>query len=521
MPATEPRDPASLLQSLERRVLETPGLAGEWSRTRELYALGSADPGCLARFRQWFLLERPSELLGAPPVVVFAPDPVPEDSPWECLLDSFLGIFRPRGGEDAVDLGGPLWLEDLWSRRPVLARPGSQGRWPAGEFLAVGRLVLADEEQYEPLPGLLILRAPGLAEALERDLAAIRARDPRARLSQETCERLFAPFLPAPAPARDLEELERALAAVVEDSGLSLDTLRRDLLEDGPGEVLDRLAFDTRLDLEYLRTILLRWHLLLTAPPPVAEPPGAPPRVPLVPAAALARFDSGRDQGRPLAELFHELEEDLGLPPGTSEGEPGAVDPAVRAPASFAVWVQAYTWEAEAGGRTLVSGERELLEAFAAFLDATGAVRELRELRPGHVLAFLLQGEARELATRARRLQPFLRWAVAEQEAELADLPAHLAGSLGDRLQQIATCNAAWRQQQRRGHTWARAELAPDGSWLLRDAAGNAGPPADLAPATEASVRPEDAFLGSWQDSAFRIAAWLPAEARDILERRA
>ncbi|TAH38466.1 MAG: hypothetical protein EYC70_03540 [Planctomycetota bacterium] len=517
-PAPEPGDPARLLLDLEQRVLEDPVLCAEWDDAFAGFAHGRHDPGLRDRFREWFLLERPSQALGAPPVVYWAPQSYDPDGAWARLLDSFLGAFRCS----AAAMEGEMALEDLWSGRTILVRAPGAESWPDEDTLAVGRFVLGDDVYHEPLPGLLVVRAPGLVSALERDLAASRARNPRARLSQAEAERLFAPFLPA-APEAERAALEARLHALL--SGQSLWTLPRvaeALRVQGAGEVLNQLAFDTDLDLEELRRLLPEYERLLAdqAGDPGAEPAaGSGAEVPAnrpTAAAALARFDAGKAQGQSLDQLFRDLESDLGLPEdSTREGDPDAgFETPVYVP-DFGSWVDAYAWERKSTGEALTAGEEQVLREFTQFVrDAAPEGLDIRALSPRYGISFLLKAgaEGRLLQARAA-LEPFLAWAAREQEAPLQDFLEELRGPLAERLERWVACNQELAAAGR--PATARARVVS--SKPARVAAGSAGGEdsaevVGLPDSCAAALRPGDSLLGSWHDGRFHPSAILPRE---------
>ena len=434
-------DPLALLAQLEQRALADPRLAAEWQEAWAVFAGADRSPETAARFREWFLLERPAAAFGSAPVQYWAPQSFDPEGAWARLLDSFLGIFRRIGGDDRNAV-----LEDLWSRRVVASDAPALAELDA-DSLAVGRFVLDREERHAPLPGLFVLRAPGLAAALEQDFARIRVQQPRSRLGQGEIERLFAPFFPRSQPP-GRGALEAALAqALAGEPDWSLARLRALVAEAGAGEALNQLAFETGADLEALRRLLPEYARALAAEAE-AEEEGSTAAVEkqiFDPAAALARFDAGRMAGKSLDELFRGLEEDLGLEPdSTLEGDPRATVARVEVPADFATLLETYAWERGQEGRPLVPGERAQLAAWADFLRALmpGGV-DLRQLRAPAVLGFLLRTEQADAAAALAALLPFLTWAVREQEAPLEDLLAELHGGLGRRVPALQACNAA------------------------------------------------------------------------------
>ena len=201
----------TLLGELESRAMSNPALAEEWREALLHFSPLGPDPSVLLRFREWFLLENSAIALGAPPAVAWAPNSLEPDEPWARLLDSFFGIFQcPAGAEEGV-------LEDLWTGRPIRVDPWPEMAPSPDDSLWVGRFILATPDLHEPLPGLLGLSSPGLVSAVSRDLAAIRAENPRARISQKECENLFAPFTTASAQDSAGPSHEAEIAELLKD----------------------------------------------------------------------------------------------------------------------------------------------------------------------------------------------------------------------------------------------------------------------------------------------------------------
>jgi len=499
-----------LLAELDRLALAEPALEEERAAAWEEFRSKGEDGGSPARFREWFLLQRPSEALGAPPAQVFAPTSIDADSAWERLLDSFLGIFESNG--EPVD--GMLALTDLWSGRGILVEAPGGGDWVGDDALVLGRFVATDAGTHVPLPGLLTLRAPGLKTALDRDLGEIRARNPRARLSQVQCEHLFVPYFPAKKPPESVAELEsRIVAALHGVPDWNLERLLKVSAEHGVPETLDDLAFHTGADLESLRVLLPVWIHRLAAD--AATEPAAPLAERVDAANALQEFDLGRLQGQPLDELFAKLETDLGLDPGASrEGGPDEVepDPEVRAARSFGIWIETYAWEREAEGRALLPHERDALETFGNFLDETGFGAELHRLDGSQPTAFYLAASnASELTRRRHALGAFLRWAQREQDAPLADYLDALEGELGTRIEQIQDCNRELAADSK-GPAHTRARVVATQPLRVLDPEGEEAEVSGLRPRWARLPKTGDVLVGRWREGAFELGALLPAQ---------
>ena len=514
-------DILKLLTELQARVQADTQLVDEWEAALAEDPAALTQPRAYARLLEWFLLERVSEKLGTSPLQAFAPDELTEDSAWARLLDNFLGIFRIEGtrrveGREFLD------VIDLWSGRiahlPVDVLAGDSEPNPA-DLLLVGRLILADDEVHLPMPGLRLAQAPGLVAAVEADLALARHKQPRARLSQRECDALFQ-HLPEEASAEpeaveSVETIIQELEQLLTDApGWNWSRIQDSLNEGGLAETLDRLAFETQVDLEAVRRVLpalaaqAEAHASQEATTPATQGELKAGEA----AAALEAYDQARAEGRSVADAFRELEDSLGLEPGVSEEilpdverDEDTVGPG--AAAGLAAWIEAFQWEqpheAVAGG----------LQEFATQAQLTaGKPLDAQDLAPQHVLPYLMASED-EAIFRQRRddLLGFLLWAAQEQGAPIAAALDDWANCEDERLPAIVQANTAWRKT---GAAWRNrqviAELAPvrvatEGEELAQVT----GIPSEL----EAWLRRGDLVLGTWHEGSFAAAAIVPAEA--------
>ncbi len=508
-----PAGPRALLEELELRARSDAEVRGELERAVESFpSFRRGEPGWAARFREWFLLERTAECLGLPPAVAWAPDFVDPGSPWDRLLENFLGVFQAARAPQE----GTLLLEDLWSRRLIPLRLAGMEELTVPGTLGFGRVHPAGDGGFLPLPGFETHWIPDFGDALRRDLARIRAANPRRRLSQLELERLLAPFL-AGAASTKREGIETRLGQLLRDvPGWSLDETRRQVREKGVHEVLDQIAFETRLDLEPFRVLLPAWERELAREASrTAEPrEEAVPRNPRVGVdEALRTFDRGRRSGVPLEGLFATLEEDLGLEPGTTliSGEATLPEPSAASAPPFETWLLSYSWERRAEGTPLSAPEETVLKAFGRFLTAQKNRMEIKDLSPGLVLAFLLSAEDPDGLDRYRRnLEGFLSWVVREQEAPLGDLTEDLAGSFGERLRRVVQCNRELAETTTPPKSKARVFTTRPLQVL--DEEGNPSPAEGLPPAFESLPQHKDLFLGSWKGGIFRVSRLIPAE---------
>jgi len=520
-------DILELMTELEDRVHSDPRLEAEWmgELERDPAALGQAQAH--SRFREWFLLERDSEALGTSPLLAWSPDEVIADSAWARLLDNFLGIFKVAGtrrseGREFLD------VLDLWSGRmahlPADILTGGSGA--DGDVLFVGRLVLADDEVHLPLPGLRLAHAPGLAEAVEADLALARHHQPRARLSQRECDALFAAIPGGDGAALEstesIAELLAELDGVLQDApGWDWDRIQDSLNADGLTGTLDRLAFETVADLESLRRIL---PALASQTPAETEGASASAddqetsQAASEASQALDVYDLARAQGLSVEQAFRKLEEALGLEPGTSEEvlpdqlrDNLPVGP--EQVAGLDAWIETYLWEqhAEPGGAPSPDVEA-ILRAFAKQAQASaGKSIDAQELSPVHVLPYLMAAEnADDFLTRRAGLLGFLVWAAQEQDAPLASALSDWASDEDLRLPALVEANrtmrsagADWRNRQVLHEVSPPSVLAEGG-----ETAAVLGLPTEVEP----WLRAGDLVLGTWRDGRFQAAALVPRE---------
>lgn len=511
-----------LLRELDAQCVADPQLAAEKETAQETFfgkGTASLDPHAELRFREWFLLERSSEKLGTPPAVFFAPDAPEPDTLWFRLLDSFLGIFKGIGNDEN---GAPL-LEDLWSGRQIRLAGTPMHLDESG--VLVGRVAHGGGEQHVPLPGATFLVAPGLADALARDLSRTRATQPRARLSQLECEDLLVPYRPQPidgqpASSRWMEDLELLL---LKHDGWDLDRILELVEELGVQDALSSIAFNSEIDLEDLRRIFqeMTSEARLQAEQGESASPGglkknAPEDDQVDPKdidQALAAFDAAAAKGADLNSRFLELEKELGLEPGISDPfddiahrEPTPEERVGLAqPPGIPLSLATFLWEQEQAD---AHPPRETLQELSEFLEF------LQELQQGtfepervlqhQLLAYLCRtSDLESLDQRIAHLGTFLDWLIHEQDA-----PLDWSEESRLLVRQVVAFNAD-----------LEATEAPADAMALID---------NLAPLTvaaedgesckvlgwpdnrEVPVQKGDALHGHWSAGRFQVRAWFP-----------
>jgi hypothetical protein len=507
-----------LLDELEQRVRAHSALSAELEEGLETFLAGNPDdPPTRLRFREWFLIERDARQLGVPPIVAWAPEDLQEGDIWQRLLESFFGIFQPVA---AATEAHPI-LEDLWSGRQIrLDRP-----LPAHDedMIVVGRAAQGSEDAHVLLPGCVFLAASGLVDALASDLSRIRAEQPRSRLSQRECERLLLPFR-APGDADQeidaaIEILETALAG---EAHWDADRLLEEAVESGVTEALNRLAFDTKVELDPIRSALatLKEAGARAAVDDAVEEAKLDDSIsPGQIESALAAYDLARTRGEDLDQSFKQLEQALGLDVGESdpfhevtaaaEEKPGEVMGPEEVP-GMSMWLATFLWEQEAAG---VETEETVAREITAFLEhlflSRGPSLDPDQVEPGDLLGYLLR--AQDIAVLEQRLDSltaFITWLVEQQDAPLGDTLVALKESTGALLREVVTLNQRLESDgaDKDSVAWLKTVTplqvgAEDG-----DLAAVVGVPKGC------SFEPQvgDCLMGSWHGGRFQLGAWLP-----------
>lgn len=435
--------PHRLLDALQARLDQDPRLRAEQQRARreffgpgQPWFHGDAQAGAAAeqRCREWFLLERDSEVLGAPPLEV-----VGREEELDLLGESIAGAFsieRVRGGEaDARDLQtGQLHEVRLMGLRLV------KGDMVVGRlFPSAGGALLLSQAAAVFRPGA------ALAEAFRRDLA--RAGLDR-RLSQQELEQLLvvrsaqAAALAAGAGAgRPLEHLEAELERLFVEAGCnwSVAEVSRELAASpGPGAsigpMLDRLAFETKVDLDRVRRCLLAiWS---------AQHAGGETEAPAGEGETLGQrlvrtLDEGLAKHQDVEELFRQLETMAGI-----EGDDDQDDDEGSLPGDLEPLVQEYLWE----GGEAVARDAATLQLWVQLQNNAAVPRtDLEQVTGLDLMRVLLQvylaarpdSRSSDAHAAFAVLQRFYDWAEATQGYHLRTALAECRGGLLDHLERL------------------------------------------------------------------------------------
>lgn len=348
-----------VVAKLAAKLAADPRLRAEVQRARREFfgtEARAADAGATAavpgaasaaehRFAEWFVLERTCDTLGDVPVELPANTEVADE-----LQGSLAGVFLVQGA-----VGGAVSARDLQDDTvldlmvpPLSLREGD---------LLVGRLFPSGPGTYTPSTACAVFR-PGveLGRAFARDVQRLEL---DRRLQQVELEHLLlrrpeqtqsptaalatpVPGKAAAVPTVPLEHLEADLERVLREAGseLSATTISQELaLVARPGQVmgplLDELAFESDVDLDRLRDLLVQiWNAHHAdeddAATAVDGPvPGAVPGETL--GERLVRtLDEGLAQKRDVADLFAQLERMAGIEPEPEDADDGedVADPA-------------------------------------------------------------------------------------------------------------------------------------------------------------------------------------------------
>ncbi|MEC7585125.1 MAG: hypothetical protein VYE77_12475 [Planctomycetota bacterium] len=494
---------------------------GESPGGEEPTADGELDPAEV-RFREWLLLERQSLALGDVPILALATVPGRD-----CLEDSLAGVFtvRAKDGEGLIARD----LQDPDGEVLELAAP--EGTLLDGDLL-VGRLYRDSLDSWVPSPAVAVYR-PGqqLGVAMEGDLQRLGI---DRRLWQIELEQLLLRQQQQLAgqtnalSTRPVEHLEAELQQLFDDVDEPYDVteISEALLaseRSGPviGAILDELAFETKVDLERGRRLLLElWsahhhHELETASVEQVDPGAtstsgpdeeqktAQRMAPEQEAVEETEEATGETLGQRLArtlndgleahedveKLFEKLEAMAGIEPEEEEED----DDAARAVLD-AVMTSGPTSGDESGSTTDTGDFDPLLQEYlwetnqqdspahgslALFLqlqrNAAVPRTDLELLTGEDVNRFLLHvylsGEPGRRAEDVRQahacVKEFFRWAQETQEYELDKVLENSSGALLEDLDRLQTASQALSSV---GHA---AGTHPPALWRIVDLTKN------------------------------------------------
>ena len=520
------------LESVRAIVCRDAAVAAEFEASRDEFFLSGLPVEATARrlaerrHSEWFTLERPSATLGGVPVETLIHAETEEELDEEALgalVSSHCGVFEVTG----IKLGEGAWVRDLAALGEyALHEPEGSSALHVGDLL-VGRMYPVGESLQRLSPAVAIFREKRLSVALARDFE--RARSTRrgvVRMSQAEIERMFH----GPAADEQADALEAARAFFA-SNGLDAATIAALFAElertpfdatqtvygrgDALARILDRLAFETPVDLEPARRHLLAvWPRLSPMPAASAE---APARGGGDVHAAIAAFDRGRREGRDLEQLFRDLERDLEL---EDEGEAGDELLAPDFPGVVGAMVEEFRWEMRREHGDAAIERYEPLTLFAEFGQHIGVFDNLgsRELL-WFTSVWLLDHNRLESAEQAHAtlgaLAEFCAWCEAAQDVPLATALAPHRATLDEALPRLVEANH-WRASGRADEGELFEWLGGATRTLVRDRGGverEARVPAELA----ARLRLGDRLRASLAaDGELRVFCCYPAVSAEL-----
>ena len=332
MTQDEVQQQTKCIARLAEQLSSQPRLQAELQRARREFfgpnLQGAGDDAAEHRFAEWFVIERESEVLGAIPITI---PPFLQDA--EDLEGSLAGLFLVESVGDTVAITD---VQDS-----TVLELSEQGTLQVGDLL-VGRLYPVSGERWAPSAATPALR-PGrtLAHAFARELKDLNI---DRRLLQIELEHLLlqkhksaSTSMVSPAtgeevlrdlvvaPDTPLEHLEADLEKLLLSSGdqHSATELSQALaVAAGPGTVigplLDQLAFDTDIDLDQTRRVLLEiWnahHAGQARSTEEASSSSGPPGETLG-ESLVRRLDEGLGEREDVEDLFAQIEEIAGIEP--------------------------------------------------------------------------------------------------------------------------------------------------------------------------------------------------------------
>lgn len=426
------------------------------------------------RFAEWFLFERESETLGAVPITV---SPYCEEAAE--VEDSIAGLFLIE------HVAGTCTARDVQNGEVLEIVEVNDLR--VGDLL-VGRLYPTAQEHWSASAATPALR-PGrqIADAFVRDLKDLNL---GRRLQQIELEHLLLrqhaavdqiPVIPGPPPepAAPLEHLEADLEQLLQRVG---DSHQAEIISQqlaaaqrpGPfiGPILDQLAFDTDVDLDRARRLMLEiWNAhhanKREEPPQTIDESSGPPGETLG-ERLVRKLDEGLNSNQNVEEIFAQMEEIAGID-GDDEGreeDPQAAlqadlverlqDDGDRDAGDLGPLVTEYLWEKGSAETAELAVETPSDDGAAPddhplklwvelqrnapipntdveSIDAPDLMRLLL-----HVYLRSAPAErAQQVRAAFRELSAFYEWLAATQEIEVAHVIQRCEGSLLDRLNRL------------------------------------------------------------------------------------
>lgn len=468
MSSDDAQTAAAGISKLAKLLAAEPRLQPEIQRARREFfgqqaAAQGVVPGASAtaehRFTEWFALERESETLGEVPIEV-----LPFANLEPTVSGSLVAVVQVTAvnpdSATARDLQDDSMLDLMVPAGSLL--PGD---------LVVGRLYSVGAGQWTPSIAAAVFRpgvAIGLAFARDAQRLSLQRRLPQVEIEHLLLRRPDQSKSPTSREpdAVPLERLEAELEQLLEGAGSELSiTEVTTRLEATPrlgpavGPLLEELAFDTAVDLDRVRALLLQiWNILHrddeVAP---AGPRGTVVSVP--PGATLGEqlaqaLEQGLAQKQDVDELFDQLGRMAGIDPAELE-ETDDLDDEAAIEASAEVGegnlgplVEEYLWELERTDSPAAGPLRQWAELQQ---NAPVPRNDIESITPSDVVRLLLHvylaapagGAAAAVRATFGELRSFATWLTDTHEMLLEPVLDGCQGSFLDQLDRLQAAGDA------------------------------------------------------------------------------
>jgi len=469
------------IAKLAEQLSKQPRLQAELQRARREFfgpnLQGAGEDAAEHRFAEWFLIERESETLGAVPITI-----APYLAESEPLEGSLVGLFLVEATEDLVT------AKDMQDDQVI--ELAERGTLQVGDLL-VGRLYPVSGERWAPSAATPALR-PGreLATAFVRDLKGLEL---DRRLLQIELEHLLlkkhdgkstGPQRIEPdgglpelveAPQAPLEHLEADLEQLLLGVGCDLpatDISQQLAAAPGPGVVvgplLDQLAFDTKIDIDQTRRLLLEiWNAHHAGQPLSTEeetgskgPPGE-----TLGESLVRKLDQGLGENDDVEQLFSEIEKIAGVEPDEADDDEDERNTKIVAEVfpsadedgdagDLSPLITEFHWE------TGVDEEAAQLRALSTWveLQRNAAVpnTDLESIPAADLMRLLLHVFLRSTPTERAKtvrsafdeLREFYEWVFTTQEIDRREVLGECKGALLDHLDRLQDASVALSNDQ-------------------------------------------------------------------------
>ena len=412
-----------------------------------------------------------------------------DEGTYRALRDSHTGVFEVTG----VKPGEGFWLRDLGSLGEYPIREASASTQVQTGDVIAGRLFPLGDADHALAHSSIVRRSPTLAKALRADLdEARKVRRGVVRIGGSELEAMFAGAVTGAAEAQDAIAEARKLLHEGGIAPLDIERWLQDLADapfdakrivhgadDALAPILDALAFDTSVDLDAARKVLITaWHALSTRGPGTGKSvqPTPPPRAGQEERAstdvetALKHFQAGTREGRPLTLMLDELERDLGLAAEPDEDE---LAPAPDFPGVVGAMIVEFLWETAQEHGPARAAELRILESLGESAREVGvfenlSARDLARWAGVYAVDRGVVSTANDAQQLVAALRKFCRWAREVHEIELGDEGEHLLKKLDSELPRIAEANARRTRASEGGELAELLTLEVDGKAEVR-----------------------------------------------------